>query len=371
MVKVLVTGGAGFIGSHTADALLRKGYQVRVLDSLEPPVHPNREKPAYLAPDIEFLRGDVRNRADMKKALRGVEAVFHLAAYQGYLTDFSKFAAINDAGTALLYELIIGGRLPVRKIVLASSQAVYGEGKYKCGAHGIQYPLPRLREQLQKGDWEIKCPLCGQSMKEMTTDEARVNPHNQYSASKYAQELYAMALGRRFGIPTVALRYSITQGPRQSFSNAYSGILRIFTIRLLMGQPLVMYEDGEQLRDYVHVNDVVFANLLALESDLANFEAYNVGGTVAVSVREFTSLLTRIAGKQVQPESSGEYRFGDVRHIVSNVSKLRRLGWEPTKTLEENIRDYVEWVKGQPTVMDYYTEAEKVMRQQGVIQRVQ
>jgi dTDP-L-rhamnose 4-epimerase len=370
LVKILVTGGAGFIGSHTTDALLKKGYRVRVLDNLEPPVHRNREKPAYLSPEIEFLLGDVRNRADMEKALIGVEAVFHLAAYQGYLTDFSKFAAVNDAGTALLYELIVGGRFPVRKIVLASSQAIYGEGKHQCPSHGIQYPLPRLKEQLQKGDWEVKCPVCGQSMKSLTTDEARVNPHNQYSASKYSQELYALALGRRFGVPTVALRYSITQGPRQSFSNAYSGILRIFTVRLLTNQPLVMYEDGEQLRDYVHVHDVVSANILALESDAANYEAYNVGGTRAVSVREFTGLLTRSMDKKVQPECSVEFRFGDVRHIVSDVSKLRQLGWEPAKTLRQNISDYVDWVRTQPAVLDYYAEAEKVMRQQGVIQRV-
>lgn len=369
-MKVLVTGGAGFIGSHTVDALLQKGCQVRVLDNLEPPVHRNRKKPAYIPADVDFMAGDVRNRSDMEKALQGVESVFHLAAYQGYLTDFSKFAMVNDYGTALLYELILNNHLPVKKVVLASSQAVYGEGKYNCPVHGVQYPLPRPLAQLEKGDWEIRCPVCRDVMKPALTDETRVNPHNQYSASKYSQELYALELGRRFNIPTVVMRYSITQGPRQSFSNAYSGILRIFTIKLLTNQPLIMYEDGQQLRDYVHVDDVVAANLLALESDQANFEAYNVGGTRTMSVREFTGLLIRTMGKAVKPECPGEFRFGDARHIVSDVSKLRKLGWEPRKTVEDNIRDYLNWVKAQPEVADYYTEAETIMRQQGVIQKV-
>jgi len=278
MSKVLVTGGAGFIGSHTVDLLLEKGYEVRVLDSLTPPVHPKKEKPAYLPEDVEFILGDVQNRNDMEKALQGVSAVFHLAAYQDYLTDFSKFAFVNDGGTALLYEMIVNHRLPIEKVVLGSSQAVYGEGKYQCAEHGAQYPPMRCLEQLERGDWEVKCPACDRQMNLVPTDESRVNPHNQYAVSKYAQELYALTLGRRHGIPTVALRYSITQGPRQSIHNAYSGVLRSSVIRLLNNLPPVIYEDGQQLRDYVFVGDVAQANLLALEKDTASFEVFNVGG---------------------------------------------------------------------------------------------
>lgn len=369
-MRVLVTGGAGFIGSHTVDLLLTKGYEVRVLDSLEPPVHRRREKPAYIPRDVDFILGDVCNRGDMEKALKGVGAVFHLAAYQGYLTDFSKFAMVNDYGTALLYELIVSENLPVQKVVLASSQAVYGEGKAQCPTHGAQFPAPRLLEQLKKGDWENKCPVCQQEMKPLVTDELKTNPHNQYAASKYSQELYAMALGRRFDIPTVALRYSITQGTRQSFSNAYSGILRIFTVRLIHGQPLVVYEDGNQLRDYVHVDDVVRANLLALESDKANYESYNIGGSSPLTVLDFTRLLIRIMGKSAEPFCAGEFRFGDVRHIVSDISKIKKLGWQPQKHVEQNIKDYVEWAQNQPEISDYHAEAERVMRQQGVIQKV-
>lgn len=367
-MRVLVTGGAGFIGSHTADALLQKGHEVRVLDNLEPPVHPRREKPAYLSPEIDFQQGDVRSRTDTEKALHGVDAVFHLAAYQGYLTDFSKFAAVNDTGTALLYEIIVSARLPVQKVVVASSQAVYGEGKHVCQAHGVQYPLPRLKSQLEKGDWELLCPTCGAPLFPVPTDETRVNPHNQYAASKYSQELFSLALGRRYGIPSVALRYSITQGPRQSFSNAYSGVMRIFTVRLLTGQPLPMYEDGQQLRDYVHISDVVAANMLVLENPAADYQAYNVGGGKAYTVREFADLLIRASGKKAEPICTGEFRYGDVRHIISDIGRLRRLGWEPRQTIDGNIHDYLEWARAQPGITDHYADAEWVMRRQGVIQ---
>jgi len=369
-MRILITGGAGFIGSHTADALLKKGHHVRVLDSLEPPVHRDRVKPSYLTPDVDFILGDVRNSSDMEKALEGMDAVYHFAAHQGYLTDFSTFAQVNDMGTALLYEIIVNKRLHVQKVVLASSQSVYGEGEYMCAEHGVQYPPPRLREQLRLGDWGVKCPVCHKDMEPLLTDESHANPHNQYAASKYAQELYALALGRRYAIPTVAMRYSITQGSRQSFSNAYSGILRIFTVRLLTGHPVNLYEDGNQLRDYVHVADVVNANLLVLESEAANYEMYNIGGSRAYSVNEFTKLLIKIMGKNVKPQKPGEFRFGDVRNIVSDINKIRKLGWEPQKPIEQNMKDYIAWIQSQPQIIDYYADAEKNMRQQGVIQPI-
>jgi len=366
-LKVLITGGAGFIGSHTADLLLEKGYQVRILDNLEPPVHRQRQKPEYIPDDVEFILGDVRSKGDMERALREVDAVLHLAAYQDYLTDFSKFAFVNDGGTALLYEIIVNEHLPVEKVVLGSSQAVYGEGKYECTTHGVQYPPPRSLEQLQRGEWETKCPFCHEAMKPLATDEFRVNPHNQYAVSKYAQELYALTLGKRYNIPTVILRYSITQGPRQSFFNAYSGILRIFTMRLLNNLPSVIYEDGRQLRDYVYVKDVAEANLLALENDGANFEALNVGGGNVVTVLEYANLVIALLGKDIEPEIPGEFRFGDTRHIFSNSSKLKKLGWEPRTPVEQIALEYIEWVKGQPVVVDYYADASRAMRQMGVI----
>ncbi|MFC2065824.1 NAD-dependent epimerase/dehydratase family protein [Chloroflexota bacterium] len=369
-MKVLVTGGAGFIGSHTVDLLLKKGYSVRILDSLEPPVHPQRKKPDYLSDDAEFILGDVCNKDDLGKALNGVDFVFHLAAYQGYLPYFYKFATVNDGGTALLYETIVEQHLPVQKVILGSSQAVYGEGKYECAEHESQYPPPRSPEQLKKGDWKIRCPICHQDMKPLPTDESRVDPHNQYAISKYCQELYALNLGRRFHIPTVALRYSITQGTRQSFYNAYSGILRIFSARLISNLPPIIFEDGKQLRDYVHVGDVVQANLLVMEDESVSFEVFNVGREKATGTLEYAEIITRIYGKNVKPEIPGEFRFGDSRHIFSDISRLKRLGWQPKTPLEQIIREYLEWAEAQPGVADYYAEAEKVMKQEGVIRLV-
>ena len=370
-MKILITGGAGFIGSHTAELLLEKGHEVRILDSLEAPVHRQRVKPEYIPDDVEFILGDVQNKSDMERALRGINAVFHLAAYQGYLTDFSKFALVNDSGTALLYEVIVNEHLPIEKVILGSSQAVYGEGKYECPTHGVQYPSPRLSRQLERGDWEVKCPLCQEAMEPLATDESQVNPHNQYAVSKCCQEFYALTLGRRYGIPTVALRYSITQGPRQSFYNAYSGLLRVSTIRLLNGLPPVVYEDGQQIRDYVYVKDVAEANLLVLENDSANFEVFNVGGSKATTVLEYTNLLISLLEQDIEPQCLNEFRFGDTRHIISDLSKLKRLGWQPKTPLQQIIREYLEWVQKQADVSDYYTEADKVMRRQGVIRSVQ
>lgn len=366
-MKVLITGGAGFIGSHTADLLLERGYEVRVLDSLEQPVHAQKRKPDYLCTEVEFILGDVRNKSDVQKALQGVDYVFHLAAYQGYLTDFGKFAFTNDGGTALIYELILEKGLPISKVVLGSSQAVYGEGKYHCVRDGIQYPPPRSLEQLERGDWEPRCPVCQEPMNPLPTDELRVSPHNQYAVSKYCQELYALTLGRRFSIPTVVLRYSITQGARQSFYNAYSGILRISATRLLQNLPPIIYEDGKQLRDYVYVKDVAAANVLAMENEAATYEIYNVGGSEVLSALGYAELLLKVMDKEVTPEIPGEFRFGDVRHIVSDIAKIRKLGWQPGTSLEQIMSEYLEWATEQAEVRDFYTEASQVMKRMGVI----
>jgi len=366
-VKVLVTGGAGFIGSHTVDLLLQHGYEVRILDSLAAPVHKDRARPAYLSPEAELIVGDVRNRADMEKTLRGVNRVYHLAAHQGYLPDFSSFASVNDLGTALLYEVIVAGRLPVEKVVIGGTQAVYGEGKYRCAAHGVQFPAPRTLEQLRRQQWELSCPECGAAMTCIATDESRTNPHNQYAVSKYAQELYALTLGRRFGIPTVVLRYSITQGARQSFRNAYSGILRIFTLRMLKGLPPVIYEGGNQLRDYVSVADVAEANRLVMEEPSTEYETYNVGGREVLTVSEYCQLMSDVVGRKVSPSVPGDFRYGDVRHVMSDISKLRALGWSPKRPIAGVIREYVDWAAGQPDAFDHYPEAETEMKMSGTL----
>jgi len=379
-LRVLVTGGAGFIGSHTVDLLLQRGYTVRVLDSLAPPVHMDGRIPDYVPlGDIEFMHADVCDKSAWERALQGVEAVVHLAAYQDYLPDFSKFFLVNTVGTALLYEVVVEQHLPVRKVVVASSQSTYGEAKYECWNDAcpatreegrcVRYPPVRGEAQLKRGEWEVRCPACGDVLRWVPTDEAVTNPHNQYAMSKYTQEMVAFNLGRRYGIPTVCMRYSIVQGARQSFRNAYSGVLRIFTQRLLTGQTLVCYEDGRQLRDYVSVHDVARANALVLADDRAEFRVFNVGGDRQTTVLEYAGLLARQAGIETQPDVPGLYRFGDTRHVISDVTRLKSLGWRPQVALESVLGEYLAWAQAQPDFRDYYAEAEARMRALGTLRQ--
>lgn len=371
-MKILITGGAGFIGSHTLDLLLKKGYAIRVLDALEPPVHRAEQWPSYLPDEVERVPGDVRDRSAWERALDGVEAVFHFAAYQDYLPDFSKFFHVNAVGTALLYELIVEKHLPIRKVVVASSQAVYGEGKYHCATDGIQYPGPRSETQLQAKAWEPRCPVCQQPMtSEVTAEAATINPHNSYAMSKYGEEMLSLNLGRRYGIPTVAMRYSIVQGPRQSYRNAYSGAMRIFAMQALAQQPLTVYEDGQQLRDFVYVGDVARANVLVFEDARADYQAFNVGGGRAITVLDFARLVAAQSGSRVPPQVTGEYRFGDTRHIVSDISKLRALGWEPQGHFEQSIAEYLAWAQSQPDFRNYADEARAHMQKVGTVRGAQ
>ncbi len=369
-MKVLVTGGAGFIGSHTVDLLLAKGHAVRILDSLAPPVHVDQQVPEYVPAAAELIIGDIRNRTTLEQALHGVDAVIHLAAYQDYLPDFAKFFHVNTVGTALLYELIVEKRLPIQKVVVASSQAVYGEGKYTCTAHGDQYPGPRSEAQLRAGQWDPLCPVCGAPLAVGHTDETVVNPHNQYAMSKYTQEMIALNLGRRYQIPSVALRFSITQGPRQSYRNAYSGVLRIFAMALLHGDRPVAYEDGHQLRDYVYVGDVARAIHLVLHDPRADYRAFNVGGAQAVSVLEYAALVAQATQSSLIPIVPGEYRFGDTRHIISDISQLCALGWQPEVPLPDIVAQYVNWAQSQPSFANYYAEAIRVMKRLGTVRSI-
>lgn len=369
-MKVLVTGGAGFIGSHTADALLARGHRVRIMDSLEPPVH-LKGKPDYIPEKAEFIRGDVRVKADWEKALKGIDVVFHFAAYQDYLTDFSKFFDVNSRGTALLYEVIVEKKLPLKKVIIASSQAVYGEGKYECSEDGIVYPAPRSLEQLKRGEWELRCPKCGSKIKMQPTDESRVNPVNSYGISKYSQELIGLTLGKRYNIPTICLRYSIVQGARQSPYNLYSGALRAFAVSVYSGKEPVIYEDGQQLRDYVNIEDVVRANLLALEDSRMDYQVYNVGGGRAYTVLELAGIVEMALKREVKNKASGKFRLGDTRHVISDISKLKALGWQPINPIEKSVDDYVGWLREEKIVKDLTEYAQKKMKELEVVQRIE
>jgi dTDP-L-rhamnose 4-epimerase len=397
--RILVTGGAGFIGSHTVDLLLERGYKVRILDNLQPRVHP-RGKPDWVPAEAEFIHGDVSHPEDLTRALEGIDGVFHLAAYQDYLPDFSRFIHTNAESSALLFELAVSDRrrFPVRKIVFASSQSVCGEGRYVCTGnedirdtkyaseavrfsraapsrpagsepgHGVFEPGPRSLEQLRSGDWEVRCPHCSDPLEPLVIHETTAQPHTAYAISKYSIELLADRLGHRYDIPTTCMRYTYVQGTRNSFYNAYSGIARRFAMRIMHGMPPVVYEDGGQLRDYVNVRDVALANVIALERDDANFQVLNVGGGRPVTVLEFARIMLAVCSSNLEPQITGAFRLGDTRHTVSDISRMRRLGWAPTAAVEQNVREYVTWLETQPVSKDYLLEAERVMQETGAVQ---
>jgi len=369
-LKVLITGGAGFIGSHTTDALIARGDEVIILDNLSKPVH-LKGKPAHLNPKAEFILGDVRDRDVMLDALKRVDAVVHLAAYQDYLPDFSTFFSVNAVGTALLYELIVAHQLPMKRVVVAASQAVNGEGLYRCAEHASQAPDARPLAQLERGDWAMRCPVCTAEMAWQWTPETFAHPENQYALSKQSQEQIALSFGRRYEIPSVVMRYSIVQGPRQSFYNAYSGACRIFCLHYYFQKAPTVYEDGLMMRDFVSYKDVVRANLMALDDERMIGEQYNVGGDKAHSVIEFARLVARISGvPDLEPKVPGAFRFGDTRNSCSDVGKLKALGWKPEYSVEDSVSEYVAWLRSQTDVEDIFDYAEKNMRSLNVVRSV-
>ncbi len=342
---VLITGGAGFIGSHTADALAKKGYRIRILDNLENVVHGGKWPKYVLGREYELIRGDVRNAADWAKALKRVACVYHFAAYQDERRDFSKFFHVNTVGTSLLYELIAGKKLPVKKVVIASSQFVYGDGEYKCSHNKkLFYPELRSLSDLKRREFEILCAH-GEPAKFSPFKEAqKPNPTNSYGLSKEALENLSLKFGKTYGVPTVILRYSVVQGARQSPKNLYSGALRIFVTQALKGKPITVFEDGHQLRDFVNIKDVVAANLKVLQNEKADFGIWNVGGGRAWSVLSFANLVKKITGSKSVIKIGG-FRRTDTRHAVSDISKLKKLGWKPRFSPEDSVRKYLEWYR--------------------------
>jgi dTDP-L-rhamnose 4-epimerase len=369
-MRILVTGGAGFIGSHTCDRLLALGHDVVVLDALTPPVHRNG-RPAYLSPEVDFYQGDTRNRDLVGNLLSRVDAVYHLAAYQDYLPDFSRFSDVNVFATALIYEIAVAQRLDLARVVVASSQAAMGEGLYRCPVDGDQQPGMRPENALAAGQWNIPCPECGGPLEMQATPERVSNPQNAYGMSKLGEEMVAINLGRRYGIPTVALRYSIVQGPRQSVYNAYSGACRIFCLSYRQGTAPTLYEDGGAIRDYVNIEDVVDANMLVLEDDRAAGRVFNVGGGKAVTTREFADIVMRQYGSDQPGMVTGEYRFGDTRHILSDIGALQALGWTPRNTPVESVAAYAAWLEDMPGLDGVLAAANERMRALGVVRRAE
>jgi dTDP-L-rhamnose 4-epimerase len=375
-MRILVTGGAGFIGSHTVDALLKEGHKVRILDNLQKPVH-LKGKPSWLSKEAEFIFGDVRDKNCWEKSLKDIEAVYHFAAYQDYLTDFSKFFHSNAVGTALLYEVVVENNIDLSKIIVASSQFVQGEGLYECTSCGNKKVAPSMRskKKLDKGDWEHQCPSCEEPMNWLWTSEDHFAPPNAYAMAKHSQEIQAINFGKLYDIPSVALRYSIVQGPRQSFYNTYSGACRIFSLNYYFNKSPVIYEDGFQNRDFVNIHDVVEANIMALHDSRMDNRIFNVGGGKSYTINDFSQIVKEEFQKRKnkelpEPIIPGLYRYGDTRHACSDISKIVDIGWEPKFSPKDSVGEYVDWLYEQDNVEDILTYSIKTMKGMGVIREI-
>jgi dTDP-L-rhamnose 4-epimerase len=368
--RALVTGGAGLIGSHLSDLLLKEGYMVRILDNLEPQTH-RKGKPPWIPPQVEFLEADIRDRPAVAAALRDVDVVFHQAAYGGYMPEMAKYVHVNSFATAQMLELIRDENLPVEKVVVASSQSVYREGAVLCEEHGLVFPHTRPTGQLAEGDYAIRCPICGEtSTSTPTPEEAPIGGETVYAITKSDQERLVLTWGRQTGVPTVALRYSCTYGPRQSIFNPYTGVIAIFCTRLLNGQPPVLYEDGEQTRDFCYVGDVARANLLAARSDVLDGLPVNVGSGRATTIRQVARMVSEAVEVPIEPIVRGEFRPGEMRHLTSDISRAREAGYAPEVPLQSGIERYIAWIRDQGDVRDYFADAEKVLRAKSIVHEI-
>jgi dTDP-L-rhamnose 4-epimerase len=373
--RVLVTGGAGFIGSHLVDALLARGHAVRVLDNLLAQAHPGATA-RFLAREAELLVGDLRDRTAVDRALDGVSVVWHQGGMVGNgqsMYDIRRYVEVNAVGTATLLEAMLARRAQFRRLVVASSMVVYGDGAYQCPADGRSARPARPLERLRQGAWEPVCVACGQEVLPIPTPEDHPRePTSTYGISKRDQEELALVLGRAHGLPTIALRYLNTYGSRQSLGNPYTGVAAIIATRLLHGRPPVIFEDGRQRRDFVHVSDVVQANLAAAAApEAACYQAYNVGTGRSVTVLELARLIA--AGLSVEAElaPSGEFRAGDIRHCFADVSRAKaRLGWQAERTLEGGLAELLTWAGGE-SPEDLTERANAELRARRLIEPVQ
>jgi dTDP-L-rhamnose 4-epimerase len=364
---VLVTGGLGFIGSHTVDRLVEKGYNVVSLDSLDKQVH-GRKHPSYMNRKARYMKGNIGSRSTLTSALHDVDYVIHLAASVGIGQSFWKvreYMSVNVVGTATLFDILLKETKiskKIKKVIVASSKSIYGEGAYKCPTHGIIYPDMRPIEQLRKKEWEVKCPECSRNAKPVgITEDKPVQNLNPYALSKYATERLALDYAFVTGIPTVAFRYFNVYGPRQSLRNPYTGVLAIFLSRMKNKNPPVVFEDGHQLRDFVYVKDVAGINCQALESKAEGY--FNVGTGKPSSLLKTLKFLSELTGSKVKPNITGEFRPGDNRHDFANISKLRKaFGFRSPTSLEKGLSDLCEWSKNADAVDQFEKEEEERKR---------
>lgn len=367
---ILVTGGAGFIGSFLVDKLIEQGHAVRILDDLEPQVH-KKGIPSYVNKNAEFIQGDVRNNEVLLQCLESIDTVFHLAALVGVgqsMYDIERYMDINTLGTAKLMDVLINKEHDVKKLIVASSMSTYGEGAYTCKKCGEVQAKLRSVEQMKKNDWEVHCPHCSQPLTPLPTSEAKVQEiTSTYALSKKDQEDIVMLLGKTYGLPSVALRYFNVYGPRQSLNNPYTGVGAIFLSRVKNNNPPLVFEDGSQSRDFVSVHDITQANILAMQKKSADYEIFNVGSGNQVTIKQVADTIIKVQKSKVKPQVTAQFRPGDVRHCFADITKIKnKLEYTPKITFEQGIRELIRWGEGEHAV-DLVDKATQELKQHDLL----
>jgi len=371
--SVLVTGGAGYIGSHLVDALVQREYRVTVLDNLEPQVHRSGSWPPYANAKATYVKGDVRDRAVFQPLVLAADAVVHFGAAVSVgqsMYQIDRYVDVNTRGTALLLDILVNNRHHVEKVIVASSIGVYGEGAYSCGVHGPVAPTIRSEAQLAARDWEQHCPVCGAHARSIPTPEDKpLYRDNIYSMTKYHQEEMVLLIGKTYGIPSVAPRFFNVYGPRQSLSNPYAGVAAIWLSRLLNDRQPVVFEDGGQLRDFVSIHDVVDCLVLMLETPGADYLPVNVGSGETITILEIARMLNRLLGKAIEPMVTQTGRKFDIRHNTADITRARQtLGFAPKVTLEEGLSELIEWARTTPdAAVDFFDRALQELEQKGLL----
>jgi len=371
-MKILITGGAGFIGTNLVTALVARYHTITVLDSLSPQVHGNNPKWLNSRPQgIRFLHGDVRNRRSWAEALEGQDAVIHLAAETGTgqsMYEVDRYVDVNIRGTALLLDELSNNTHDVRRLVVASSRSIYGEGRYHCALHGDVFPLARMAADMVNGDFAVRCPTCGANVELLATcEDSKIHPSSLYGISKQSQEQIVTLIGRALGIPTIALRFQNVYGPGQSLNNPYTGILSIFSNRIKNRNEIVIFEDGKESRDFVFIDDVVAAMISAVELPDLDHSVLNIGSGVPTSVETVAKLLLAAYGSDVPVRVSGNFRVGDIRHNYADISQAAlRIDYKVNMSFESGIRKFADWVNTQGVSLDKYEQSILEMEQRGL-----
>lgn len=372
--RVLITGGAGFIGSGITSKLVSKGYEVVILDNLSVQIHGVDPETSVLYNTVKaksaFIRGSITDKALLKKAINGVDAIIHLAAETGTgqsMYEIHKYTDVNIAGTALLLDLLVNEKHSVKKVIIASSRSIYGEGKYRSEKYGIVYPSHRNDRDMANGFFGVKYKDDDQLSLLATDEDSKIHPSSVYGITKQNQEQMIMTVCPTIGIAPVALRYQNVYGPGQSLKNPYTGILSIFSTQIRNGSAINIFEDGKESRDFVYIDDVVNATVLALESEEANNQVFNVGSGVATDVITVANSLIRHYGTQTPVNITGNYRLGDIRHNFADLTRLRSsLGFEVSTSFDEGIRQFTSWVMQQEVVADHYNSSIQEMKARGL-----